>query len=157
MKILYLLVALILTISITSFSQDGMDKMIRQRNKIHQLEKIKLIDELNLDEETSVKFFARRNENRNKIKELMDKSRQQLDAINDKLKEKSVNEKELNSMIDKYLSYDNEIEKEREAFIHSLSDILSVTQIAKLVVFEKKFRDEIRDILFKTRMERRRR
>ena len=60
-------------------------------------------------------------------------------------------------MIDKYLSYDNEIEKEREAFIHSLSDILSVTQIAKLVVFEKKFRDEIRDILFKTRMERRRR
>ena len=71
--------------------------------------------------------------------------------------EEEINEKELNSMIDKYLSYDNEIEKEREVFIHSLSDILSVTQIAKLVVFEKKFRDEIRDILFKTRMERRRR
>ena len=125
--------------------------------KIEQLEKIKLIEALDMDEQTTLKFFARRNENRNKIKELMDKSRQQLDAINDKLKEKSVNEKELNSMIDKYLSYDNEIEKEREAFIHSLSDILSVTQIAKLVVFEKKFRDEIRDILFKTRMERRRR
>jgi hypothetical protein len=27
--------------------------------------------------------------------------------------------------------------------------------MAKLVVFEKKFRDEIRDILFKTRMDRR--
>ena len=73
MKILYLLVALILTISITSFSQDGMDKMMRQRNKIHQLEKIKLIDELNLDEETSVKFFARRNEMQKEVEKNLKK------------------------------------------------------------------------------------
>ncbi len=125
--------------------------------KIEQLEKIKLIEALDMDEQTTLKFFARRNEHNNKMKELMEKSRQQLDSIDEKLKEKPVNEKMLNSMIDQYFTYESDIEKEKEAFIHSVSDILTVTQIAKLVVFEKKFRDEIRDIIFKTRMDRRRR
>jgi septal ring factor EnvC (AmiA/AmiB activator) len=123
--------------------------------KIEQLEKIKLIEVLDMDEETTLKFFARRNAHNEKVKQLIDQSKKQLDAIDDKLKEKPVDEKELNSMIDKYFAEEKEIGKEKEAFIRSLSDILSVTQMAKLVVFEKKFRDEIRDILFKTRMDRR--
>ncbi len=123
--------------------------------KIEQLEKIKLIEVLDMDEETTLKFFARKNEHNNIMKQLMDKSIKQLDAINEKLQEKSVDEKGLNSMIDKYFSIEDEILKERETFVKSVSDILSVTQIAKLVVFEKRFRDEIRDILFKTKIERR--
>jgi hypothetical protein len=125
--------------------------------KIEQLEKIKLIEALDMDEQTTLKFFARRNEHNNKMKEFMDKSREQLNAIDDKLKEKPVNEKELNSMIDKYYADEREIGKEKEAFIKSVSDILTITQIAKLVVFEMKFREEIRDILFKNRMDKRRR
>ncbi len=159
-KVIIFIFLFFIVSSISKAQMDGMPHEGPPHNgmkKIEQLEKIKLIEALNLDEQTTLKFFARRNEHKNKMKELMDKSQQQLTAIDDKLKEKSINDKELNSMIDKYLSYDREIGKEREAFIHSLSDILSVEQIAKLVVFEKKFRDEIRDLLFKTRMDRRRR
>ncbi len=123
--------------------------------KIEQLEKIKLIEALDMDEETTLKFFARRNAHEDKIRDLMQKSRERLNEIDAKLKEKPANEKEINSLIEKYFEGEKEIGKEKESFIRSLSDILSVTQIAKLVVFEKKFRDEIRDILFKTRMERR--
>ncbi len=164
MKKAVLLIFMLFILHTTSEAQmgdrppDGPDS--NQHNgmkKIEQLEKIKLIETLDMDEQTTLKFFARKNEHNNKMKQLMDESRQQLDAIDDKLKEKPVNEKELNSMIDKYFTYENEIGKERQAFIRSVSDILTVTQIAKLVVFEKKFRDEIRDILFKTRMDRRRR
>lgn len=152
MKILYLLVALILTISITSFSQDGMDKMMRQRNKIHQLEKIKLIDELNLDEETSVKFFARRNEMQKEVEKLEDKD----DEIIKEL-EKSIQTKDKNSeVVQKQLLADllktrEKIEKTKRQFIDSIKDILTTEQIAKLVVFEQRFREEIRRIILNRR------
>ena len=152
MKILYLLVALILTISITSFSQDGMDKMMRQRNKIHQLEKIKLIDELNLDEETSVKFFARRNEMQKEVEKLEDKD----DEIIKEL-EKSIQTKDKNSeVVQKQLLADllktrEMIEKTKRQFIDSIKDILTTEQIAKLVVFEQRFREEIRRIILNRR------
>ena len=152
MKILYLLVALILTISITSFSQDGMDKMMRQRNKIHQLEKIKLIDELNLDEETSVKFFARRNEMQKEVEKLEDKD----DEIIKEL-EKSIQIKDKNSeVVQKQLLADllktrEKIEKTKRQFIDSIKDILTTEQIAKLVVFEQRFREEIRRIILNRR------
>jgi hypothetical protein len=40
------------------------------------------------------------------------------------------------------------IEIKRNQFVNSLDDILSTEQIAKLIVFEKRFRDEIRNVLF---------
>ena len=47
---------------------------MKNRDRLEQLEKIKLIESLDLDEETSIRFFARRNDSKNQIRELEKKA-----------------------------------------------------------------------------------
>src|ERR1039457_5375763 len=53
--------------------EGGSHKRRAPMKKIEELEKIKLLDVLNLDEATSVKLFTRRNVNRTKIWDYEDK------------------------------------------------------------------------------------
>ncbi len=119
-------------------------------SKIEQLEKIKLIEALNLTEEQSVRFFARRNEHRKEIEKLEKRSDDLIQAMEDKLKEqKESNINEQKKLLSDFLDIRIQIENKRKQFILSLNDILTVEQITRLVVFEKQFRDEIRKILMK--------
>ncbi len=130
-------------------SAQGMRDHKGPREKIEQLEKIKLIEALDMDEQTTLKFFARRNESRDRIDKLNDS----LDTITDNLESKfskgdAGGYKEL---INKYLSIQKQIASEHTQFINSLYDILANEQVAKLIVFEKRFREEIRHILLRGR------
>ena len=143
-----ILFTIILLTSIV-YPQQMKEKRMKNREKLEQLEKIKLIESLDMDEDTSIRFFARRNESKLEIKELEKKT----DDIMSEL-EKSFNTEEKNQdekqkqLISEMLKNRESIEMKRNQFIYSLNDILSTEQIAKLIVFEKKFRDEIRNVLF---------
>jgi len=119
------------------------------REKIEQLEKIKLIEALDMNEETTLKFFARRNEMRDRTDKLNDS----LDVIINNLEAKFSNKDEsgYKELVNKYLSVQKQIATEHNQFIGSLYDILTNEQVAKLIVFEKRFREEIRHILFRGR------
>lgn len=136
------------------FAQDnGPQRDRRGQGKIEELEKIKLIDVLQMNEETTLKFFARRNEYQNKVRDLMASANDQLDKISDYIKDNGdKNTAELKKMINEYLSYNESIAREKTKFINSLTDILSYEQISKLLVFEKHFREELRRLLFRSRM-----
>ncbi len=117
------------------------------REKIEQLEKIKLIDALDMDEQTTLKFFVRRNEFRNKMDALNDS----LDSIVDDLDSSfsKGNDTRYKELVNKYLSVEKQISANHSQFINSLYDILTVKQVAKFIVFEKRFREEIRRFLFR--------
>lgn len=121
-------------------------------NKLMQLEKLRLIEELELDENTSVKIFHRKMQHIRKVEYLNEKK----DSINKFLEEKvqTRNSNELNKYIDNYFTIDVEILNERQNFLNSLRDILSPQQIIKYIVFERKFREEIKSILMKERKKR---
>ena len=131
------------------YSQQMKENKMKNREKLEQLEKIKLIESLDMDEDTSIRFFARRNESKREIQEIEKKT----DDIIFEL-EKSFNTEDKNQdekqkqLISEMLKNRESIELKRNQFINSLGDILSTEQIAKLIVFEKKFRDEIRNVLF---------
>ncbi len=152
MKTLFTILV-IFSITLPVFAQDkGQGRNWKGRDKIEELEKIKLIDVLQMNEETTLKFFARRSEYQNKVKDLMSDADVQLDKISDYVKNNgNKNSAEMKKMIDEYLSYGEAIAKERANFINSLNNILSYEQISKLLVFEKHFREELRKILFKSR------
>jgi hypothetical protein len=147
-KLLLALFSVILLTSI-SFTQKMKEKEMKNREKLEQLEKIKLIEALDLDEETSIRFFARRNDSRKDIQELEQKLEDifaELEkSFNSENKNQTENQKQL---ISETLKTRESIEMKRNHFISSLNDILTVEQIGKLIVFEKKFRDEIRQVLF---------
>jgi len=147
-KLLIIIFTLIFLTSI-AYPQQMKERKMKNMEKLEQLEKIKLIESLDMDEDTSIRFFARRYESKREIQELEKKT----DDIIFEL-EKSFNsedkykDEKQKQMISEMLKNREAIELRRNQFINSLDDILSTEQIAKLIVFEKRFREEIRNVLF---------
>ena len=157
MKINIYLFCFLSLVSIQSFAQFEERPHHPFRDKIFQLEKIKLIETLQMDEETTLRFFARRSETETAI----DSLRRNLDALLDKINQKisgdsKTNDEELKTLIKKVSEIRLKIDRKRVDFVNSLSDILTTKQIAKFVVFEKKFRDDLAKSLMKDRMRKKR-
>ncbi|MDT3696543.1 MAG: hypothetical protein ROY99_09120 [Ignavibacterium sp.] len=152
MKKILLTLFLVGIISFVGIPQRMHDKPNKHKNKLAQLEKAKLIDALELDEETAIRFFARRNQSKKDIDELEKKSDEIIAQLENTMKDKdSHKEENQKRLITDLLKTKQQIESEKQKFINSLSDILSTEQIARFVVFEKRFREEIRNVLFDRR------
>lgn len=154
-RILFLLIPFLLTSLV--IAQPGRHKEGGNK-KIRQLEKIKLIEALDMNEETTLKFFARKNEMENDI----DSLKQEVDEIISEMEESISGERELtevqkSDMIKRFVALHNKMEERKNEFISSLDDILTNEQIITYLVFERKFHREIRKLLFKERRENRRR
>jgi hypothetical protein len=116
--------------------------------KIEQLEKAKLIEALSLNEDTAVRFFARRTENQKKIREILNQRETILKELEKSLKSSNqLSDAAYKDQVNNLIALDASIGKERENFYRSLGDLFSPHQIAKLVVFETNFRREIRESL----------
>lgn len=122
--------------------------------KINELEKIKLIESLNLDEATMVKFLARRKDFQDKIQDLNKQKNDELDQLQNDLNNDSNSGKDdqfYKKYADDIKTIDFNIARTKNEYYNSLKDILSQKQIAKLLLFERNFRRELREIIFKER------
>ncbi len=124
----------------------------RMRDKLNQLEKIKLIEVLDMDEETTLRFFSRRNELQTKIDKLTEHADETIAQMEVIFKAGKVyTEAELKSLIVEANTIHTEIVQTKSDFINSLDDILTTEQIAKLIIFERRFKDELKRAMFKGR------
>ncbi len=152
MKVLFLAVSLIIVSSTQSFSQMHDKPPHHMRDKLNQLEKIKLIEVLEMDEETTLRFFSRRNEHQVKIDELAKRTDEIITQMELIFKAGRVyTEAELKSLIEEANTIHSEIVQTKSDFINSLDDILTTDQIAKLIIFERRFKDELKRAMFKRR------
>jgi len=119
--------------------------------KIEELEKIKLVETLVMDEQTTLKFFARRAKYKEDQSQILKNMMSLLDQMSDLMKKDDKNDEELRKMIGQYQDFENKLIKRKQDFYNSLSDILTYKQIAKVLVFERRFKDEIRAALMKER------
>ena len=149
MKKMFLPVIIIFILFSSGYSQQRMRQGQDQRplQRIEQWERLKLIDALSLNEETAIRFFARRHENQKKMKEILDQRDNAIRELEDDIRSENQNDATFKDKLNALLSLENNISKERENFLRSLSDLLSPMQIAKLVVFESRFRKEVRESL----------
>ncbi len=121
---------------------EGPGEWGRMGGKIEQLEKIKIIEELNLDEETTLKFFSRRNEHREGQRALIEKRDMLYKSLGENFdSEEEINYKEKTKEIFKI---EKDMIAQKENFFNSLGDILSEKQMVQLVLFEFNFRNEVR-------------
>lgn len=148
MKNLIISALVLFILTAVSYPQKMRDKILKNKDKLEQLEKIKLIESLDLNEETSIRLFSRRNDLKKEIEKLENRNEEIISDL-----EKSFNEDDKNleakqtQLLSEFLKNKQEIENRKQQFLTSLNDILSKEQICKYVVFEKKFRDEIRSVL----------
>jgi len=129
----------------------GQDKPSFER--IQQLMKIRMVETLDLKEEESVRFITRFNDFEKRRRELMKLKGDALDRI-EKLVKESGDEREVEKAFPDALAIDARIMEERTKFFNGLSDILTITQKAKLLLFERKFERELRDAVRETQRRR---
>jgi len=146
---------LIFIFSLMSYAQ-GREQMFEKKfddrkmlKKIEQLEKSKLIELLNLDEETSIRFFARRNELQKKMKLIFDEREKIIQDLKKNLDEEKRNDAYYKEQVNKLIDLENKMCLERENYYKSLYSILQPQQIAKLAVFEFMFRRELTHSIFR--------
>lgn len=151
MKIQLLVMIILLTVNM-NLAQPYQKHDKNPRERMEQLEKLKLLEALDLNEEEAIRFFARRNEFRDEHKELIQKRDEIILNIELAIgKNKAENEVDYQKKIEEFLTIEEKLIHHRAKFLNSLEDILTQEQIAKLIVFELKFKQEIRDLIIKRR------
>lgn len=144
------LIFLVLSTVINAQMHQGRHDEVKE--KIAQLEKIKLIEILNMDEETTLRFFSRRAEHQKQMDKLHKTLREKIDYLDVLLKsDRMILEGDLKAAIDEVLNLRGEIERKKNEYINSLDDILTYDQIAMLIVFEEKFRQELKRLILRER------
>ncbi len=150
MKTKLFVFVLLLTVMVTAQTQHKrMNHMQKVKNKIEELEKIKLIEILDLNDEAMIKFFNRRKDFIEKNIQLEEKKNKQIDNLRESID--NLDEQKGKVMIDEILATDEEIVKNRREFVHSLKDLLNNKQIAKFIIFERNFKKELKELLLKKR------
>jgi hypothetical protein len=117
--------------------------------RIQQLMKMRMVETLELKEEQSVRFIARFNEHEKLRREMMKQKGELLDRIEKMLKEGS-SERDIERVLPEALALDSRIMEERSRFFGGLSDILTIQQRAKLLLFERRFERELREAVRET-------
>ena len=143
-----LIVICLIGSAVIAQNRPRMGKDSKPLQRIEQWEKIKLIEVLGLNEDTAVRFFARRNENQKKMKDILDQRDGMIQNLEDGIRGSSqISEAAYKEQVNNFLFIESSISKERENFLRSLSDLLTPKQIAILIVFESRFRKEVRETL----------
>jgi hypothetical protein len=128
---------------------------MKPMQKMEELKKIKLIEILQMNEETSIKFFTRRSEHMRKMDDLNQANKEKMDRLDEMLNDREEkSDQVLKKAIDDYMQIQDNIVLERQNFIKSASEVLTIEQFGKFLVFEEKFRNEIGGLLFRERNKR---
>lgn len=121
--------------------------------RVEQLRKVRMIDELGLKEEQSVRFFARLSEFDKRRRELMHERHEVLNKLEQMIKD-NADEKELEKMFPVLAGIEQRMGEEKARFFASLGDVLTVQQRAKLLTFERAFEKELREAVRETQRRR---
>lgn len=129
---------------------------MQPQKRINQLEKVKLLEVLELDDEKAVKFFSLKDQHEKNMADLREKQDEILDDIEETLSaDESKRNSSLNTLIADFDKSSFEMMDERNRFLKELRTFLPAEKFARFIVFERNFKAEIRDLIMGERMRRR--
>jgi hypothetical protein len=114
--------------------------------RIEQWKKIRLIEMLDLKEEVSVRFFARMNEHEKQKREMMMEREEVMERL-ERLIRVGAPAAEYEKAFSDIGGIDARASSADREFFDGLSDILTIEQRAKLVLFERRFEGELREAM----------
>jgi hypothetical protein len=118
----------------------------RPYERIENLRKVRLVEILELKEDQSLRFLARMNEHDNARRTMMKERGEALDRLERLIRNKA-DDSEYEKAFADVAAVDDRLTTERRSFFAGLSDILSPTQRAKMLIFERRFEKELREAM----------
>lgn len=141
MKNFYKILLIVLAAGMFSFnsaySQDDF------REKLQEIKLEKLTKKLELDETTKSVFTDKYKAFASDMRDLNKKRAKAYKQMTENLESGNG----LDSLVNQLLDYEQQINDKREAFVADMKTILTSQQIAKMIVFERKFNNEIKKLL----------
>ena len=125
------------------YSQQYGIKGKNMSNRLRDLERIKLIEALNMNEETSIRFFSRRNSHLNEQKKITQRRDSLYSKMRMLLMEEEFEEAEQQQLLLKIFECEEQILKNRKVFLEELTEILDVKQKFQYVAFDHAFKKQI--------------
>ena len=126
----------------------------RGQQRVEQFKKLRMIEALKLDEDTSVRFFAKYNKHEDVMREI----NKQRDDLIDQLQEVRKSNSDGAGMEKIFTDLgvlDIKQAEERHRFLDDMKTALSTQQIADFVIFERNFARNLRQLMQEMAQERR--
>jgi hypothetical protein len=132
---------------LTAAAQDAQPPVQgKAAERVEQFKKIRMMEVLGLDEQASIKFFARYNKNLDAMKDLRQKQVQSLARIQ-KLRKDKASEEEYANVVSELRSLEDQIHQTKSRYMDDLKDVLTNKQLAEYLVFELRFQQNLRDLV----------
>jgi Skp family chaperone for outer membrane proteins len=146
MHIVSLIIIAPLMISTDLIAQDQLPTRGPAAERIEQFKKVRLMEVLKMDEETSVRFFARYNKYEETLRTIQKDHNALVDQLQD-LTKSNANNSDIEQAIKDIGMSEEKIAETRSKFLEELKGVLSLKQVAEYVVFERNFNKNLREIM----------
>lgn len=118
----------------------------RAIERVEQFKKIRMMEVLALDEQTSIKFFAKYRAHQAVVLELRKKQAQALARVQ-ALRKGKASDAEYEKVVQEIQATDGEIQEAKQKFFKELQGVLTSKQLAEYLVFEVRFQQNLRDLI----------
>jgi hypothetical protein len=142
----FLVISLNLIIAQTDKEKKQRDEHKKRWDRIEELKKIKMLEELDLPEDIANKFIIRYTGYRTQMKEI-EKERASLITGMESLLKSGGNQSEISKNIEAIGDVEQKMSNNRKTFTQDLKNIISIEKTAKFFIFERNFQKEFQNIL----------
>ena len=143
--ILFIFTMLVLTFAYGS-AQDQAPMRGPGAERIEQFKKVRLMETLKMDDETSIRFFSRYNKYMESLHAIQKDHNTLVDQLQ-KLTASNANNPDIEQAIKDIVMSEEKIAETRSKFLEELKGVISVKQIGEYVVFERNFNRNLREIM----------
>lgn len=137
---------LIFTICSHLIAQDQPPMRGPASERIEQFKKVRIMETLKMDDETSIRFFARYNKHIESLHAIQKDHNALIDQLQ-KLINSNANNSDIEQAMKDIAMCEEKITETRSKFLIELKEVISTKQIAEYVVFERNFNKNLREIM----------
>ena len=153
-----LLIAALLVCSVSVAQRRGgapdQDSMRRPgAERVEQFKKLRLMEVLELDEEASIRFFARYNKHEAAVREIRQKQLGFIQQIQS-LRRSQAPDADYQRVLGELRALEQRLSETKLRYMDELTDVLTQKQVAEYIVFEIRFQQNLREILRDMQQER---
>lgn len=136
----------LLMISPNSSAQNRLPMRGPGAERIEQFKKVRLMEVLKMDDETSIRFFTHYNKYEETFRAIQNEHNTLIDQLQE-LNSSNANNSDLTRAIKDIGISEEKIAETRSKFLEELKGVISIKQIAEYVVFERNFNKNLREIM----------
>lgn len=127
-------------------AQDRLSMRGPGTERIEQFKKVRLMEVLKMDEETSIRFFTRYNKYEETLRDIQKDHNALIDKLQ-KLSQSGANNSDIERVIKDIGMSEEKITETHSKFLEGLTEVISIKQVAEYVIFERNFNRNLREIM----------